>query len=224
MEEHVLQIVDEICDEDAASKKPKYSTGSECRMDAACFVLNRIPQRYVSSARGQAHTEQELSRNQQLFVDIVTLTHEGLRRVTSVQRSFYGNQSSGAGEIVGPRFYLPTIIGRLLNGVTFDLLVGKEVSLLAEDELVAMLDTRWQNPYPLVANTPGAFLFWPAPIPAESAGIEREFEFEIRVSDSEFDEFRHFFSITRTSTELIPDALEMTSEHRISDLYLLPRT
>ena len=224
MEEQVIQIVDQICDEDEASESPKYSTGDECRMDAACFILNRIPQRYISSARGQAHTEMEMARNQQLFVDIVTLAHEGLRRVTSVKRSFYGDTPSAPGDIVGPRYYLPTIMGRLLNGVTFDLLKDKEVVLLADDEPVTMLDARWQNPYRLVGNTPGAYLFWPSPVGAEQAGVERTFEFEIRVMSDEFEEFHHYFTINRTSTEQIPNALEMTSEHRIPDLYLLPRS
>jgi competence protein ComFB len=224
MEEYVIQIVDQICNEDEASDAPKYTTGPECRMDTACFVLNRIPQRYVSSARGQAHTEQSLSRNQQLFVDVVTLTHEGLRRVTSVQRSFYGEEPTSPDDVHGPRFYLPTIMGRLLNGVSFDLLVDTDVHLLANDEPVKMLDSRWQNPYRTVANTPGSYLFWPAPLAAEKAGVEKTFEFEIRVEDDRFDAFRHFFTISRTSTDQIPNALEMTSEHRIPDLYLLPRS
>lgn len=224
MEDYVIQVVDEICDDDAASAEPKYSVGPECRMDAACFVLNRVAQRYVSSARGQAHTDQDMAKDQQLFVDIVTLTHEGLRRVTSVKRSFYGDSASSPGEIQGPRYYLPTIKGRLLNGLSFELLTNVEVQLLRDGSPVVMLDTRWENPYTIVENTAGSYLFWPAPVSAEADGSTIDFEFEIRVEDDRFDEFRHFFTITRTSTEQIPDALEMTSDLRLPDLYLLPRT
>ena len=222
MEESVLRVVDEICDEDEASDTPKYCTSSECRMDAACYVLNRIPQRYVSSARGQAHTERELVRDQQLSVDLVTLAHEGLRRVSSVRRSFYGSEDTFVHSVTGPHYYLPTIKGRLFDGTTFDLVTDVPVCLYSNDEPVRMLDSRWQNPYEIVGNTAGTFLFWPAPLPAGSEGVRESFEFEIRVETGRYEPFRHFFTIERTSIAQIPDALEITGEHRLPDLYLLP--
>ncbi|MFW5718251.1 MAG: late competence development ComFB family protein [Spirochaetota bacterium] len=222
MEESVLCVVDEICDEDEASDDPKYCTTPECRMDAACYVLNRVPQRYVSSARGQAHTELELAKDQQLFVDLVTLSHEGLRRVSSVRRSFYGDEHTSVTSVTGPHFYLPTIKGRLFNGVSFELVTNVPVLLLLDNEPVTMLDSRWQNPYQIVDNTAGTYLFWPAPVPAESQGIERTFEFEIRVEAESYEPLRHFFTVNRSSFDQIPDALEMSGEHRLPDLYLLP--
>ncbi|MFW5718161.1 MAG: late competence development ComFB family protein [Spirochaetota bacterium] len=222
MEESVLRVIDEICDEDEAADAPKYCTSPECRMDAACYVLNRVQQRYVSSARGQAHTELELGRDQQLIVDLVTLAHEGLRRVSSVRRSFYSDEHTSVSSVSGPHFYLPTIKGRLFNGVSFELVTNVEVLLLLDNERVTMLDSRWQNPYEIVPNTAGTYLFWPTPVPAESHGIERTFEFEIRVEADSYEPLRHFFSIERTSTAQIPDALEMSGEHRLPDLYLLP--
>jgi len=222
MEESVLCVIDEICDDDEAADAPKYCTSPECRMDAACYVLNRVQQRYVSSARGQAHTELELGRDQQLFVDLVTLAHEGLRRVSSVRRSFYGDEHTSVSSVSGPHFYLPTIKGRLFNGVSFELVTNVEVLLLLDNERVTMLDSRWQNPYEIVPNTAGTYLFWPTPVPAESGGTERTFEFEIRVEADSYEPLRHFFSIERTSFAQIPDALEMSGEHRLPDLYLLP--
>lgn len=222
MEETVLRVVDEICDEDEAARSPRYCTTTECRMDAACYVLNRVPQRYVSSARGQAHTELDLARDQQLCVDLVTLAHEGLRRVTTVRRSFYGGEDTFVTSVTGPHYYLPTIKGRLLNGTTFELVTNVPVRLLCDDDPVSMLDSRWQNPYVIVENTAGTFLFWPAPVPAESQGIRQTFEFEIRVETAGFEPFRHFFTIARDSIAQIPDALEISGEHRLPDLYLLP--
>ncbi len=222
MEESVLRIVDDICDDDEASAAPRYCTSAECRMDAACFVLNRIPQRYVSSQRGQAHTELELSRDQQLFVDMVTLAHEGLRRVSSVRRSFYGEANTFVRSVSGPHFYLPTIKGRLFNGTSFELITDVEVQLLHDESPVTMIDSRWQNPYPIVVNTAGTYLFWPQPVQAPHDGEERVFEYEIRVESDQYEPFRHFFAITRTSVDQIPDALEMGGERRLPDLYLVP--
>ncbi|MFP4113251.1 MAG: late competence development ComFB family protein [Spirochaetota bacterium] len=224
MEDSVLRIVDEICDEDAASENPKYCTSNECRMDAACYVLNRVPQRYVTSARGQAHMELELGRDKQLYVDLVALAHEGLRRVSSFRRSFYNGEHSQITTLSGPQFYLPTIKGRFFNGASFSLVTDVEVSLLRDDETVPMIDSRWQNPYAIVGNTAGTYLFWPAPIPAENDGERRTFEFEIRVEASGYDEFHHYFTIDRLSVGQVPEALEMAGEHRLPDLYLVPTT
>lgn len=223
LEETVLKIVDEISDGDTAHETPKYCTTDECRMDAACYVLNRIPQRYVSSARGQAHTDLEIGHDQQLFVDIVTLAHEGLRRVSSVKRSFYGDGASNVPLVTGPHFYLPTIKGRFFNGESFQPIVDVPVYLMMNDAPVAMLDSRWPNPYEIVGNAAGTYLFWPTPIRAEHDDITQIFEFEIRVEHVGYESFHHFFSLERTSTAQIPDALEVTGEHRLPDLYLLPR-
>jgi competence protein ComFB len=224
MEEPVLKIVDETCDDDEASENPKYSTSLECRMDTTCFVLNRIQQRYVSSARGQAHTDLEIESDRQLFVDIVTLAHEGLRRVSSHGRAFYGRGGGGIVPPTGPQFYLPTIKGRLFNGLSFELIVDVSVHLLLDNEPAVMLDNRWQNPYEIVSNTAGTYLFWPAPIPAETDSQGRTFEFEVRVEADGFDPLHHFFALERNASAQIPDALEISGEHRLPDLYLLPRT
>lgn len=222
MEEAVLRIVDEICDDQEQTGDSRYCTSNECRMDAACYVLNRVPQRYVSSARGQAHTELELASDQQLFVDLVTLAHEGLRRVSSVRRAFYGGEDASVRAVSGPHFYLPTIKGRLFNGVTFDLVTNVDVFLLRENEPAVMMDTRWQNPYTIVENTAGTYLFWPAPVPASQADTRSTFEFEVRVDARGFEPLRHFFTIERTSIDQIPDAMDISGEHRLPDLYLVP--
>jgi len=224
MEESVLRIVDEISDDDEASESPKYATTPECRMDTACYVLNRIQQRYVSSARGQAHTDLAIEGDRQLFVDIVTLAHEGLRRVSSHARAFYGHGDADVAPPTGPQFYLPTIKGRLFNGLSFELIVDVDVHLLLDNEPAVMLDSRWQNPYRIVTNTAGTYLFWPAPVPAKTEAQGRTFEFEVRVEAGGFDPLHHFFTLERSASAQIPDALEVSGEHRLPDLYLLPRT
>lgn len=222
MEDAALRIVDEICDEEEARDEPRYATSPECRMDAACFILNRIPQRYVSSARGQAHADQLMANDQQLFVDMVTLAHEGLRRVSSVRRSFYDREPMAGPDTSGPHFYLPTVKGRILNGTTFELVCDVDALLLHDDRPVEMFDGRWDNPYRIVDNAAGTYLFWPAPVAAKESGEQRTFEYEIRVEAPGFEPLRHFFALSRESTSQAPDALDLTGEHRLPDLYLLP--
>jgi competence protein ComFB len=222
MEETVLRIVDDVCNDDELTASRKYCTSADCRMDAACYVLNRIPQRYVSSQRGEAYTEQEIQHDEQLYADIVTLTHEALRRVSSVRRSFYGDGDVSVQRVLGPHFYMPMVKGRLLDGMGFEPVADVSVLLLLDDNPVPMLDSRWQNPYHLASNIAGTFVFWPEPVAADRDGVERRFEFEIRIDSVGFEPFKHYFAIDRTSITHTPDVLEMGGEHRLPDLYLLP--
>jgi competence protein ComFB len=214
-------VVNQVCDDEEARETPSYLTTDECRMDVACFVLNRIPQRYVSSARGQAHIEQEIENDQQLFVDLVTLSHEGLRRVTSVQRSFYGN-APDAPAVQGPHFFFPTVKTRLFDANTFTAAKDVPVALLRDDSMVRMVDSRWQNPFTVAEPTGATVLFWPQPAQAAGPDESGRFEFEIRVESDGYESLHHFFTIERISTNEGMSALIATGEHRIPDLYLVP--
>jgi len=220
MEGSVVKVVNQVAEDDASSENPKYLTSDESRIDVACFVLNRIPQRYVSSARGRAHIEQEEDHDQQLFVDMVTLAHEGFRRVTSVQRSFYDEESHWQ-PARGPHFLFPTIKGRFFDGVSFAPIAGVDVQLLRDHDLVPMIDSRWQNSYLIDAQTAGRYIFWPAPIPAKTDAETRSFEFEIRVEAAGYEPFHHFFQIDRTSTDDVTSGLTASGEHALPDLYLV---
>lgn len=221
LEDAVLRVVNQICDDDEASEQPHYLTTDECRMDVACFVLNRVPQRYVSSARGQAHIEQEIEQDQQLFVDLVTLSHEGLRRVTSVKRSFYGD-APDAPAVTGPHYFFPTIKARLFDADTFAPMQQVLVTLLRDDHAVHMVDSRWENPYEVAAPTAGTAIFWPQPVQAPVDGETASFEFEIRVEHHGYQALHHFFTIERVATSEGMAALIATGEHRLPDLYLVP--
>ena len=114
MEELVLKMVQDLCDEEEKKPGSIYCTSEQCRVDVACFVLNRIPQYYVSSARGIAHSERAFKENPQLVVDLVTLVHEGMKRVSHIQRPYYATPESGRIP-QGPAFIFPTIKGRFLS-------------------------------------------------------------------------------------------------------------
>lgn len=221
METLVLRVVEEISEEDAAGGQPTYCTTPDCRMDVACFVLNRIPQRYVNSARGQAHVEDDLHNDMQLRVDVVTLVHEGLRRVTSTRRSFY-DQTDDAPPVEGPVFCLPILKGRLFNGLDFTPIIDVPVQLRLDDELIPMTDNRWSNPYIIPSNTPGTYIFLPRPLAAGASGEQRTFEFELRVEDDRYEPFHHFLTVDVTSRSAPPDLMDASADHRVPDLYVLP--
>lgn len=227
MEDKVLQILHEVCDAEEKTPKNNYCTSEQCRLDAACYVLNRIPQRYVTSGRGFAYLESDFNDNFQLQVDIVALVHEGLRRVSSIRRNFYASPSEkdALSQIPsGIYFSFPLIKGRIINGINFEPVVGVDIHFKHEGQRLQMIDSRWPNPYSVVGNTPGTYLFWPRPIPAATVGEERLYEFEIYVEHQDFEPFRHYFTISIRSEELrLRSALKPSREFIVQDLFIIPK-
>jgi len=225
MEDRVIRLVNEICDEEEKKTSQRYCTSSQCRLDAACFALNRIPQRYVTSGRGFAHLETDLQENQQLQVDMVTLVHEGLQRVTSFRRTFYGDEEGKKEQLKESQYYFfhPTIKGRIFNGLTFEPLVEVAVTLTIADQVVTMIDSRWPNPYTIVVNAPGTYLFWPRPTIAEKANIEQCFEMCISVNNEFFEPLKHYINIP-VHSEPYREPKSIIRDFTVSDLFLLPRS
>lgn len=219
LEDLVIGIVDELCDEREAAENPDDCLATECREDVICYVLNRVQQRYVSSSRGLARARDEIRADRQLAVDVLSLAHEGLSRVTTVRRSYY-NADGMNEQREGAYFTFPVIEGRVLNGVTFAPISDVEISLLRGGELVEMMDARWSNPYATVSAAPGGFLFWPKPIPADSAGEHADFDFAIATDDRRFEPYRHVFTLSARSALL--HEVRMDSDLALPDLFLVP--
>ncbi len=222
MEDLVVGIVEETCNEEERKSGAAGCMSPESRFDIACYVLNRIPQQYVSSGRGAAHAEKALNDNPQLLVDILTLVHDGLRRVSSVQRPYYGLGSGESAPPQGPVFVFPTIKGRVLDCTTFAPLANSAVHLLCGGEPAAMVDGRWQNPFILDPKIEGTFLFLPRPVEAARPGEQRLFEFEISVRDPLYEPLQHFFKIALTA-EAGHDSGRKNPDFRLTDMYAAPK-
>ena len=227
MEELVKQAVVQI------SKEEKFKGGAyatpECLPDVACFVLNRIPQQYVSSSRGVAHGEKTFKNNHQLMIDIMALAHEGFKRINNVQRSYYsskdgehGSAQDPAPRLQGPVFVFPVIKGRFIDCGDFSAAKDVEVVLKTlDDEPVRMLDIRWQNPFYLDSKISGHYLFLPQPQSASQPGEEKLFELKLTVNAKGFDPFEHFFKLGLTAKASPDNLLSGIPDYRIEDLYLL---
>jgi competence protein ComFB len=202
----------------------KFCTCDQCRMDTACYVLNRVAPRYIVSNRGVARVEQENIARQQRDADITALIWEGLKRVNHTQRPTASHKSHNAVGAAShePVFNIPTIIGRLFNGNNFSPLADVKVELLRDGEIVAMKDSNWQNPYNLVANTEGTFTFWPSPIPAPAPEERKNFEYSIRVESPDFDTLHHFFEIPVISELQASPAFNIGRTFKLPDLYMFP--
>jgi competence protein ComFB len=195
----------------------------QCRMDTACYVLNRTEPRYIISNRGVARIEQENLQRQQKDADIVALVYEGLKRINHNLRPNTLHQDSSAPAALNtPVFNIPTIVGRLFDGTNFAPLSGIRVELHRNGELVPMKDSNWQNPYNLVSNTEGTFTFWPSTIPAESADLHRTFEYSIKIEAPDFETLNHFFKIPVISEIQSAPSFSMGRTFKLPDLYMFP--
>jgi competence protein ComFB len=195
----------------------------QCRMDTACYVLNRTQPRYIVSNRGVARIEQENLERQQKDADIAALVYEGLKRVNHNQRPNILHQRVAApAAVTTPVFNIPTIVGRLFNGANFAPLSNVKIELHRNGELVSMKDNNWQNPYNLVSNTEGTFTFWPTPVPAEAADIHKIFEYSIKIEAPEFETLNHFFKIPVISEIQSAAVYSMGRTFKLPDLYMFP--
>lgn len=224
-EDIVLSQINEIFNTLERNKDvEKLCTCDQCRMDTACYVLNRTTPHYIVSNRGVARAEQETIEKQQKEADITTLIYEGISRVNHNQRPNFTHSAhgaTGAGSHL-PVYNIPTIVGRLFDGANFAPISGVKVELYRNGDLVIMKDGNWQNPYHLVHNTEGTFTFWPNPVPAESANSHKVFEFTVRVESPDFETLNHFFKIPVISDIDAAGTFSLARTVKLPDLYLFP--
>jgi competence protein ComFB len=85
MEDLIIARVGDIFDTITKEGNPaNYCTCTQCRIDTACYVLNRTQPHYIISNRGVARVQQETHENQQKLADITTLVYEGPSGSTTI--------------------------------------------------------------------------------------------------------------------------------------------
>jgi len=202
----------------------KFCLCDQCKLDTICYTLNRIKPRYIVSNRGMARIEQDWVERQQVEADIATLVYKGLRQVNHNQRPTcsHTDVSLFSDEALNePAYFIPTIIGRLFDGETFAPVSGVKVTLRCGEEIVPMRNQNWQNPFTLIANTPGAFTFWPAPVTTEAVGTHRLFEYSLKIESSQYEELTHFFKIAVVSTlAATHSSYSLDRTFKLPDIYL----
>jgi competence protein ComFB len=223
MEDLVFNRVMEIFDEKAETGFP-LSGCYQCRLDVACYVLNRIKPEYLISGRGLAHYETEYQVHVQKNADIVALINEGIRKIETRQRPYYRQPSHETDDTIsrGPVFNFPAIIGRILHGTTFEPMKDIHVALLQNGKPAQMIDYTWQNPYFVVESTRGNFTFLPRPVRAEKAAEKRDFPFEVRVEADGYTSIQHHIELSLNAEAEVKQNFSMHHTHKIGELYLFP--
>jgi competence protein ComFB len=225
-EDLVVKEIDKICDEiEKDDRKRHICTCSQCRLDAACYVLNRTKPLYVVSNRGVARIGREPLEQQQKDVDIAVLIYRALEDVAHNRRPYFDHHNtihSSKPVAFGAVFNIPAIVGRVFNGVNFEPLSGIDVELWRDGKLSVMRDLNWQNPCRLVHDTEGTFTFWPEPVPAETVGQESFFEFAVRIKTEGYETLNSFFDIPVVSEAETDIPFSMDRTFKLKDLYLFP--
>jgi len=224
MEDAVKAMVDELFESEKRDPRLGYCVCDQCRLDVACYVLNRVKPEYIVSSRGLAYSEREGLEKVQRRADVISLVKEGWGKVTHAPRptSDHTGARPASGAVSGPVYNFPTLMGRVFDGRTFAPLGEGSVKLLMGGEEAQMVDPNWQNPFVLAGATGGTYIFWPRPVSASTEDGSRSFVFEIGVSVPGFDPLSHFIEL-----ELAPDKAErldfsLQRVHKIPDLYLFP--
>ncbi|MEI6386384.1 MAG: late competence development ComFB family protein [Spirochaetota bacterium] len=227
MEEAVLTTVDELFL--AGSNKDKnlgFCTCGQCRLDVACFVLNRIEPEYIVSSRGFAYSERDFQVAVQKRADIISLARDGWSRVSHSPRST--SEHDGAAMVSqlpeGPAFNLPTIRGRAFNGLNFEPLATGEVQLYIDGALAPMADPNWQNPFVLARATVGTFIFWVCPVSAPSAGAKRSFTLEVRAVVPGLETASRYFELEIEADKEANSGFDHHGVHKLPDLLLFAQS
>jgi competence protein ComFB len=224
-EDLVFDFVQNVFDEIKESGNPEhYCLCYQCRIDTVCYTLNRIEPNYIVSNRGFTRIDQTGIKKQQIEADITALIYKGLRLVQHNLRptATHGGEDITPHKIAHPLFDIPTIAGRIFNGISFEPIVGVDISLYYQGEPIKMRNNNWQNPFRMIPSTPGAFSFWPAPIEADVPDLTKEFKFTLKVHSDDFEPLNHFFTITLTSKFHNPQSYALNRTFKLPDLYLFP--
>jgi competence protein ComFB len=227
IEDIVISGVDEIY---ASIEKEGNTEGictcQQCRMDTACYVLNRCSPHYVISNRGVARGHGGNIHQQQLTADIASLIHEGIRTVHHNQR--FQNEHTPISKEENtfkdkPAYNIPTITGRLFDGGNFAPVSVASVKPLYNGAPAVMQEGHWHNPLSLESHTEGAFSFWPVPVPAKEAGEKTAFLYTICVEADGYEPLNHVFRIPLVSEMLATLSLSLEKSFKLPDLFMFPQ-
>jgi competence protein ComFB len=224
MEDVVFRVIDELFKAGPTDESQKMCTCEQCRMQVACFVLNRLTPEYTLSGRGIAYSEADYQEKLQKHADIVSLVKKGWVKINAVPRPNHllGHQGEQE-EIEGPVFNFKPIMGRLFDGVSFKPVENAFIELYEGGTLVTMMDINWTNPYHLVKSNNGIFTFWPMPIKTDKAGEKRNFTLKIHAKSEGFEDITRYMEFDLTSEETPMYYLSKEEIIRLPDIYIFTK-
>lgn len=217
MEPYVAKRVDALYNELSADNASFLSCSCEsCRFDVVCYVLNRVPAKYVVSGRGITHAV--LASDAQMRADVDALVIDGIRIVNTAKRPYHNERKSFDDNLSSPAFVFPVFIGTVFDGRTFEPLTDVTIELKSEGKLVQMEDCSWSNPARTYKATKGTYSFKPAPIRIEAEDVTRNFSYTVTISAEGYQSIVFSFTVPVTSSSQQKQFFSI----KLQDGYLFP--
>jgi len=224
LEEIVVSSVNEYFNSLSPEKKLE-ADSEQCRLDITCYVLNNMLPKYVVSARGIIHHTLEYTKKVQLEADILYHVKKGFSIISQRKRVTPENNQNTKTEINienSPCYNFPHIMGKVINGTTFEPISDAEVTLFMDDTLANMAD-RMSNPLKINKQTRGMFTLWPSPVEADKKGAEKTFKFKLTVNHPDFNEFIKLFEITAIAAENYLPSIQLQNTKVLEDIFIFPK-
>ena len=192
----------------------------DCRLDVVCYVLNRIPPRYVVSGRGVVHT-MKLVPTPQIKADIDALVIEAVRAINSTKRPYHKDIAPSArSKAPEVSFNFPIFSGSVFDGTSFEPLIDCTITLKYGEGNADMVDKTWANPCKTYSVTNGSYSFWVKPMKADKVGESKYFTFTIEVGAEGYESVSHAFSVPLVSEAERQSEAHTSYSLKIQDLFL----
>ncbi|OQY40615.1 MAG: hypothetical protein B6229_01270 [Spirochaetaceae bacterium 4572_7] len=191
----------------------------QCRLDVTCYVLNRAKPIYVLSERGISHLKDNYSDSLQDLADLTRLVADGIHLVAKAKRKHHLEPLESKVDSAIAYFNFPTITGTLLAGETFAPIAGK-VTLLIDNKIVPMKDSKWLNPIELTGGAGGHYVFWPKSIPTKNIDEKKTFQFQLEITSELYETKVHFFELTITSRKELNETFQAHNAYTCDNILL----
>lgn len=221
MEDIVSKDVNKNYDQIVNGKSNWLSCDCEnCRLDTISYVLNRIPPKYVVSGRGITHSS-DVFEDHQLMADIQALILEGMHIVNTTKRPYHSeNKAKKAKDDKKPAYNFAHITGSVLDGTTFEPVIGAKVVLKCNGKPAAMFDESWINPYTTCKSTKGVYNFWMKPVEAKKAGTSKKFKLSLEVTADGYEPVTTFFELSLKADDSTNFEIDSTFALKMKDIVL----
>lgn len=221
MEEIVIQRVNGLYDQVKKSNPSWLTCDCEnCRIDTVSYVLNRVAPKYIVSGRGATHAIPTME-DTQIRADIDALSLEGIRIVSSTKRPYHQIARKDSTDLTpSPVYNLPTFMGTILDGTTFEPMTGVTVTLTQDGKPVQMIDGTWANPVKTFKSTQGSYSFWAKPISAKKEGLNERFTFTVELSAPDYTDVTYTFEVPVVSESTMRTELNSIFTLKIKDLIM----
>lgn len=192
-----------------------------CRADTICYVLNKIPARYVLSGRGITHLWSDID-DSQLKADLNALSLEGIRTVSATKRPFHSEKKITKKEVAltKPAFNFPIFQGLVIDGSTFEPINNATITLKLDGKPVKMRDESWTNPTKTFKSTKGTYSFWVNPIETKQTDKTKTFNFVLEAEAEGYTPIIYAFELNSSSETADRSQINSTYSIKIQDLFL----